>query len=352
MIKSNLVRRTVLISMSILMTSAVIGCTGGNNNTNVNISADATRESSTEVSTEDTLPETLEEEETTEEAKMYTIEEVSVKAEPKEDAEELGKLDSGVEVDITGKEDGYVSIDYDGEVGWILETSVAEETKEAGVSESEAIEIIQSVESNDIIGGNETDGDKEVTNNETSKSQSSNVTNITSSVANNSSNTTTTKPVSSTSNSSSTKPQATQPATKPVETTQAQTQPVTKPVETQPVQTQPQTQPTTKPVETTPAQTTQAPTQPVETTTVAPTQPVRDEYAEGVQALRDKYKDYPIILSEIDKCVKDNFSLNDINSICQLWYYQIEVIKCFDKYGNVIDQGISGSWDQGVTGGN
>ena len=150
-----------------------------------------------------------------------------------------------------------------------------------------------------------------------------------------------------------TKPVATQPATQPqvVETTPVQTQPATQPqvVETKPVETQPQTQPATqpqtKPVETQPQ--TQPATQP------APTQPARDEYAEGVQALREKYKDYPYILKYIDDMSSSSrhCSLADIDWMCRDIYDDIEVIGCIDKYGNVIDQGIEGEWVQGVTGG-
>lgn len=149
-----------------------------------------------------------------------------------------------------------------------------------------------------------------------------------------------------------TKPVATQPQTQPatqpqvVETTPVQAQPVTQPqvVETTPVQTQPATQPQV--VETTPAP---AQTQPA--TQPAPTQPARDEYAEGVQALREKYKEYPYILNCIDEMSKAGCSLFDISWECNSRYDSIEVIGCMDKYGNVIDQDTPDDWVQGVTGG-
>lgn len=138
-----------------------------------------------------------------------------------------------------------------------------------------------------------------------------------------------------------TKPVATQPATQPqvVETTPVQTQPVTQPqvVETTPVQTQPVTQPQV--VETTPAP---AQTQPA--TQPAPTQPARDEYAEGVQVLREKYKDYPYILNRIDEMSSVNCDLIGITVWCQNNHRQI-VNGIIDIYGNRLDKGYNeGEW--------
>ena len=138
-----------------------------------------------------------------------------------------------------------------------------------------------------------------------------------------------------------TKPVATQPATQPqvVETTPVQAQPVTQPqvVETTPVQTQPQTQPQV--VETTPA-----PTQPQ---TQPQTQPARDEFAEVVQALREQYKDYPCILNEIDKTVAIGAGVEAIPSLmagCKNTYTSI-VNGIIDIYGNRLDKGYNeGEW--------
>lgn len=156
-----------------------------------------------------------------------------------------------------------------------------------------------------------------------------------------------------------TKPVATQPATQPqvVETAPVQTQPVTQPqtqpatqpqvVETTPVQTQPATQPQTQPAPTQPV--TQPQTQPVTQpqvveTTPAPTQPARDEYAEGVQVLREKYKDYPYILNRIDEMSSVNCDLIGITVWCQNNHRQI-VNGIIDIYGNRLDKGYNeGEW--------
>ena len=291
MVKKEILKRTVVVSMTLLLSGMFTGCSSEE--------ADVTGDTSTEKIV------SMSSEEIEEESIETSTEDIESSVESSE--EETNQEESNEDTTVAEGSDGQMVADNGvSDVAEVIETPVATQpqvVETIPVATQPVQQVVTPVETKPVA----------------------------------------TQPQTQPATQPATQPQ-TQPATQPQ--TQPATQPQTQP-QTQPV-TQPQTQPATQPqvVETTPAP---AQTQPA--TQPAPTQPARDEYAEGVQALREKYKDYPYILNCINEMSKAGCSLFDISWECNLRYDDIEVIGCMDKYGNVIDQDTPDDWVQGVTGG-